>query len=115
MSGDQGAATALSAGLCLALVVVGWFALHWCGALLVRHRAAGAADLAALAAAAHAPHGSAIACGRAGEVARGMGTAVVSCTITGSHARVEVRAPPPPGLPGAAVVTARARAGPVVG
>ncbi|MER7079093.1 Rv3654c family TadE-like protein, partial [Saccharopolyspora kobensis] len=64
MNRDRGAATALSAILVLALLAVLVLVLQIGAATIARHRAEGAADLAALAAAAHAPSGAESACER---------------------------------------------------
>lgn len=88
-------------------------------AVVARHRAAGGADLAALAAADHWAEGGARACARAERVARAQGVRLVRCVIVGETSDVtasagggpfatEVRsragpagpvAPPAPGLP----------------
>ncbi|MGW0735375.1 Rv3654c family TadE-like protein [Streptomyces sp. NPDC002851] len=60
-------------------------------AVLVRHRAGGAADLAALAAADHALRGQRAACSGAGRVARAQGAEVVRCVVRGEVADVTVR------------------------
>ncbi|WP_407698196.1 Rv3654c family TadE-like protein [Streptomyces jumonjinensis] len=57
----------------------------------VRHRAAGAADLAALAAAGHALPSPTAACGKAAEVARAQGAEVVRCAVRGEIAEVTAR------------------------
>ncbi|MCX5381707.1 hypothetical protein OOJ98_00180 [Streptomyces sp. NBC_00083] len=72
-----------------------------------RHRAAGAADLAALAAADRALWGSPDACAKAVEVARAQGAEMVRCTVVGEIADVRVRAGFGPYAP-----SVRARAGP---
>ncbi|WP_188132031.1 Rv3654c family TadE-like protein [Streptomyces boluensis] len=61
-------------------------------AVLVRHRAGGAADLAALAAADGALRGRQEACARAVRVARAQGAEVVRCAVRGEIADVTVRA-----------------------
>ena len=112
---DLGAATALAAALSVALLTVLWIGIQFGSAVVNRHKAEGAADLAALAAAAHAPQGQKFACGRAELVARGMGAAIRDCRLDGSDARVELRVAVP-GLSGAFTgADARARAGPVRG
>ncbi|MFJ8805624.1 Rv3654c family TadE-like protein [Streptomyces sp. NPDC102490] len=95
-------------------------------AVVARHRAAGGADLAALAAADHWARGGTAACGRASRVARAQGVRLVRCVITGQVSDVtaasgrgpftaEVRAragpapltspaPAPPPLPSASPV-----------
>lgn len=83
------------------------------GIRAARHRAYGAADLAALAAASRAAEGSAAACRRAAVVAEGSGGRLASCTVRGAVADVEVavavRLPAPVGR---VRFVSRARAGP---
>lgn len=50
-------------------------------AIIARHRAQGAADLAALAAAARLPSGPPAACDAALDVARAMGAQLADCTV----------------------------------
>ncbi|WTE38571.1 flp pilus-assembly TadE/G-like family protein [Streptomyces sp. NBC_01618] len=57
----------------------------------VRHRAGGAADLAALAAADRALQGSEEACGAAEKVAAAQGAVVVRCAVLGEIADVTAR------------------------
>jgi secretion/DNA translocation related TadE-like protein len=52
-------------------------------AVVIRHRAAGGADLAALAAADHWAEGAAAACARADRVARAQGVRLVRCAVVG--------------------------------
>ncbi len=82
---------------------------------VARQRAAGIADLAALAGAARALDGQAAACARAEQVALLGGGRLVECSLDG--ARVEVRAEvrPPGGLGALGAAAARASAGPVDG
>ncbi|MFI6626439.1 Rv3654c family TadE-like protein [Streptomyces sp. NPDC050528] len=61
-------------------------------AVVARHRAAGGADLAALAAADHWAEGSAGACARAERVARAQGTRLVRCGIVGETSDVTASA-----------------------
>ncbi|MBK3524984.1 flp pilus-assembly TadE/G-like family protein [Streptomyces sp. MBT70] len=85
-------------------------------AVAVRHRAAGGADLAALAAADHWAEGGTAACARAGRLAAVQGVRLVRCAIVGDTSDVtaavgrgpfaaEVRSragppgPVPPGIP----------------
>lgn len=60
-------------------------------AVLARHRAQAAADLAALAAAAQVPAGSAAACARADRLVRQMRAAVAACTVDGLDVVVTVQ------------------------
>ena len=81
-------------------------------AVIDRHRAQAAADMAALAAARVMPAGLTAACDKAGAVARAMGTAVTACTADALDVVVTVDAQVPlaPWSMGAA--RAAAQAGP---
>ena len=112
---DRGSASVWAAGgVAVVLLLVGLIA-GLGAAAATRHRAAGAADLAALAAAAHAVSGQELACGRARWVAERMRVQLTACRVHGWEAEVEVAAPPPDLLLGYGSATARARAGPVPG
>lgn len=111
--GDRGAATALAAVLSLVLPVLLWFVLGLGAATAARHRTEGAADLAALAAAARAPLGQERACARARQVAEAMKTALDECRTSGRHARTELSAAPPEILGFGRRTSARAHAGPI--
>ncbi|MFJ3985658.1 Rv3654c family TadE-like protein [Streptomyces fungicidicus] len=76
-------------------------------AVVVRHRAAGGADLAALAAADHWPEGGTEACARADRVARAQNARLVRCVLTGEVSDVSVESGRGP-----FTVEIRARAGP---
>ena len=54
---------------------------HIGSAVVARHRAQAAADLAALAAAAQLPDGVAVACGRASTIAQAMSVVVIDCAV----------------------------------
>lgn len=86
-----------------------WFAT----AVVVRHQAESAADLAALAAASGAVAGERHACDEARWVAEQMDVELLSCQLSGWDALVEVAARPPGVLGQLSQATARARAGPV--
>ncbi|MFB6814651.1 Rv3654c family TadE-like protein [Streptomyces sp. NPDC056347] len=75
--------------------------------VVVRHRAGGAADLAALAAADRSLRGPEEACAAAGKVAAAQGAAVVRCTVSGEIADVTARVALGPYAP-----EVRSRAGP---
>ncbi|MER6983479.1 Rv3654c family TadE-like protein [Streptomyces carpinensis] len=106
-AGDRGSATVWSVGAIALLCVVFGVGLALGQAVVTRHRAAGAADLAALAAADHWAEGRAAACARADRVARAQGTGLVRCAIVGdtSDVTAESKRGPFSGR-------ARARAGP---
>ena len=77
-------------------------------AVLARHRAQAAADLAALAAAGALPSGPEAACARGRDVGAAMTIAVVGCQVEGLDVVVNVEAAAMVG-----VARAAARAGPV--
>ncbi|MCX5060376.1 flp pilus-assembly TadE/G-like family protein [Streptomyces sp. NBC_00452] len=81
--GDRGSATVWSVGAIAVLCVVFGVVLALGQAVVVRHRAAGGADLAALAAADHWADGAAGACSRADRVARAQGVRLVRCEVVG--------------------------------
>jgi secretion/DNA translocation related TadE-like protein len=98
----------------LALLMAVSSVVLWFGAAVVtRHRAASAADLAALAAAGAVVDGERRACGRARWVADQMSVVVRSCRLAGWDVLVEVVATPPGVLGDFGSAAARARAGPV--
>nr|WP_078644210.1 Rv3654c family TadE-like protein [Streptomyces varsoviensis] len=76
-------------------------------AMIARHRAGGAADLAALAAADHALEGQAAACALAGRVAGAQVTRLVRCVVRGEVSDVVAEARAGPYAP-----RVRSRAGP---
>jgi secretion/DNA translocation related TadE-like protein len=112
-SSDRGSATLWTVGG-LSVVMVMLTGLLWfASAVVVRHQAESAADLAALAAASRAVAGERYACGEARWVAEQMGVDLLSCRLSGWDALVEVVAGPPGVLGQLSQATARARAGPV--
>lgn len=74
----------------LAVVTVG--GAHVGAAVIARHRAQAAADLAALAGAAQVPAGGNNACARAALLAREMDTNPIACTVDGLDVVVTVEA-----------------------
>ncbi|MGH4033174.1 Rv3654c family TadE-like protein [Actinomycetota bacterium Odt1-20B] len=105
--GDRGAATVWVVVVMAALCVVCGAGLALGQVVVARHRAGGAADLAALAAADHWMEGRAGACARARQVAAAQGTRVVRCAVVGEVSDVEAAAEFGP-----FVARVRARAGP---
>ena len=104
---DRGSATVWSVGAIAVLCVVFGVVLALGQAVVVRHRASGGADLAALAAADHWADGPEVACALAEGVARDQGARLVRCAIVGEISDVTAAA-------GRGPFTAevRARAGP---
>lgn len=115
LTGDRGAATVWTvSGLALLMTVTA--AVLWFGAAVVtRHRAESAADLAALAAAGGAVDGERRACAQARWVVEQMAAELRSCRLLGWDALVEVVAVPPGVLSRFGSADARARAGPFNG
>ncbi|MEU9202410.1 Rv3654c family TadE-like protein [Streptomyces sp. NPDC048332] len=104
---DQGLATVWAAVTTTTLCVVFAVVLALGQVVAVRHRAAGAADLAALAAADRALEGAVAACGSARSVAAAQGAEVVRCAVQGEIADVTARVRRGPYAP-----EVRSRAGP---
>ncbi|MEE1756824.1 Rv3654c family TadE-like protein [Streptomyces sp. SP18CS02] len=108
MSGcDRGSATVWVAVVAGVLCAVFGTVLALGQAVAARHRAGGAADLAALAAADRALWGTAHACGAADRVARAQGAEMVRCEVRGEIAEVTARTRLGPYAP-----EVRSRAGP---
>ncbi|WP_322784789.1 Rv3654c family TadE-like protein [Streptomyces sp. VB1] len=109
LGADRGVATVwvavTAAGLCTVFAVV----LALGQAVAARHRAGGAADLAALAAADRALEGTVAACATARRVALAQGAVLVRCAVRGEIADVTARSEFGPYLP-----AVRAQAGPPV-
>ena len=78
---DRGSATVLAAAMVAVLLFVTAAGAYLGSAVLARHRAQAAADLAALAAAARLPSGPAAACARATSVAREMRVGDARCEV----------------------------------
>ncbi|MFD3566662.1 Rv3654c family TadE-like protein [Streptomyces sp. NPDC058667] len=104
---DRGAATVWVAFAACALCVVFGVVLALGQAVAARHRAGGAADLAALAAADRALWGETEACAVASRVAAAQRAEVVRCAVRGDIAEVTARVASGPYRPGI-----RSRAGP---
>ncbi|MGY1843204.1 Rv3654c family TadE-like protein [Modestobacter sp. SYSU DS0875] len=112
--GERGSATVWVVALAGLLAALGVAAVLVGAAVVARHRATAAADLAALAAAGAAVQGDPAACTVAGGVAAANGAAVTSCTVgAGAVVEVHVRVPVRLGPLGVVDARGRARAGPV--
>ncbi|MFK4111662.1 Rv3654c family TadE-like protein [Streptomyces sp. NPDC002176] len=109
---DRGSATVWSLGAISLLCVVFGAVLALGHAVVVRHRAAGAADLAALAAADHWAEGAEAACAAGRRVASAQGARLLRCALVGEisdvsagsgdgpfAAEVRARAGPPASAP----------------
>ncbi|MBA4866563.1 flp pilus-assembly TadE/G-like family protein [Streptomyces sp. PSKA54] len=104
---DRGSATVWVVGAVAVLCLVFGAVLTMGQAVIARHEAGGAADLAALAAADHWMEGSTPACARAERVAQAQGARLVRCTVSGEISDVTAAA----GL-GPWTAEVRSRAGP---
>ncbi|MEU1528384.1 Rv3654c family TadE-like protein [Streptomyces fagopyri] len=80
---DRGSATVWAVGVIALLCAVFGAVLAMGQVVVVRHRAAGAADLAALAAADHWTEGSPAACAEADRVARAQRARLARCAVEG--------------------------------
>jgi secretion/DNA translocation related TadE-like protein len=111
-SADRGGATVsvLAVGLLCVLVAVSFAGVG--AAVVARHRAQSAADLAALAAAIHLAEGSDPACRHARRIATANAARLVSCRIEISDVIVTTEVRPAGVAAAAGVARASARAGP---
>jgi secretion/DNA translocation related TadE-like protein len=110
---ERGSATVWAAVGIAAITTVLVVGLHFGAAVIARHRAEAAADLAALAAAGAAVEGAEAACERAERVVEAMGATLAACHLDGWDALVEAHAPVAIAVPGVDTASGRARAGPV--
>jgi secretion/DNA translocation related TadE-like protein len=94
------------------LVAIATGGVYVGSAVIARHRAQAAADLAALAAAMHLADGSGAACTQATVLARDMRTAVTQCVVEDLDVVVTVDAVMPFARMGVGPARATARAGP---
>ncbi|MDX8033895.1 Rv3654c family TadE-like protein [Lentzea sp. BCCO 10_0856] len=104
---DRGSAAVSGVVAMLLLIIVTVAGAQAGAAVVVRHRVTGAADLAALAAAARLSDGDENACEQAKRVAEANRSTLERCTVSGWEVVVELSAITPFGP-----VSARARAGP---
>jgi secretion/DNA translocation related TadE-like protein len=112
-SDDRGVATVWVTGAIAVLISMAVFGMHLGQAMVARHQAESAADLAALAGAAEVVAGEQYACAQARRVTDRMRAQLASCHMSGLDVLVEVAAQPRGWLGGLGVASDRARAGPV--
>jgi secretion/DNA translocation related TadE-like protein len=110
--GERGSATLLMATCALTLLTVGVIAVLWAVVSSANHRAAAAADLAALSGAAGIRHGDREPCATAAAVAARHGARVTACKVTGEEIRVVTTVTVRLGSLGTPSARATARAGP---
>nr|WP_279385429.1 Rv3654c family TadE-like protein [Klenkia marina] len=112
--GERGSATVWTVALAGLLALLGAASVLVGAAVVARHRAGAAADLAALAVAVRAVRGDPGACATGTAIAVANGAELVGCTVApGSVVAVEVSVPVQLGPLGLLAATGRARAGPV--
>ncbi|MDQ3762952.1 MAG: flp pilus-assembly TadE/G-like family protein [Actinomycetota bacterium] len=112
VEGDRGVATVWAAGAIAVLVSTAAFGVQLGEAMILRHHAESAADLAALAGAATMVAGEHYACAQARRVTDRMRVQLVSCHTRSWDVLVEVAARPGGWLGRLGAATGRARAGP---
>ncbi len=108
---EAGFATLVVLGLAGALLAFGALLASLGAVAVARHRAAAAADLAALAAAGHLLEGTERACRVASALARGQGATLLSCTSDGTTVTVVAGVRPPGHLGRLGAARSIARAG----
>lgn len=113
IEGDRGVATVWAVGAIAVLMSLAVFGLHLGQAVVVRHQAESAADLAALAGAGMVVAGERYACAQARRVTDRMRVQLMSCRTRGWDVLVDVAAQPGGWLGALGAATGRARAGPV--
>jgi secretion/DNA translocation related TadE-like protein len=111
--GERGGGTLLALGVAMVLLGAGVAAALWAVVSVGNHRAAAAADLAALSAAEAARAGTGDPCTSAQRIAVEQEVMVQLCRVDGEEVFVVVGVPLRLGSLGSPVVTAEARAGPV--
>ena len=110
---ERGSASLVAVAMMAVLLAIATGGVYVGSAVIARHRAQAAADLAALAAAVHLADGTGAACTQASALARAMRTALTQCVVEDLDVIVTVDAPLPFGRLGVGLARATARAGPV--
>lgn len=110
---DRGSASLLAVALIAILLAFTTGAAYLGAAVIARHRAQAAADLAALAAAGAVAGGPEAACARASQIASAMRTTVAACRVDGLDVVLDVQVRVSLGRFGTGSARAVARAGPV--
>lgn len=109
---ERGAGTVLVLSVVMVTLVVAQAVAVLAAGQMARHRAAAAADLAALAAAQRLAFGALDPCADAGRIARANGATLRDCLIDGVEVEVQVRVETTSALPWLPAQDRRARAGP---
>jgi secretion/DNA translocation related TadE-like protein len=109
---DDGSATVLLLALAAVVLLLGALTATLGAVAVARHRAASAADLAALAAADRALEGEGVACQAAARAAAAVSAGLEGCRLIGLVADVVVGVRPPGALGSWGVARGHSRAGP---
>ena len=112
MRRDRGSATIWLLGLVALIGLATTAGVVHGSAVVARHRAETAADLAALAAAVRVSLGESDACGAASTIAHRNGAELTGCVVSGADVEIAVARPVSLGRLGLRTAAARARAGP---
>ena len=112
VDGERGSVTVVGVAAVAAVLAMLAIAMQLGAAVITRHRAEAAADLAALAVAAGAVDGTKAACASGQRVTDAMTVRLVSCELHGWEASVQVEAVAPGVLARFGSARASARAGP---
>ena len=110
---ERGSATLLAVGVALLLLGAGLVGALWAAVSLGSHRAASAADLAALSAAQAVQSGDLDPCTSARRIAVGQQVELRGCVVEGETVSVVVVVRLQLGAVGSPAITAQARAGPI--
>ena len=110
---ELGSASLFAVAMMAVLLAITIGGVYVGSAVIARHRAQSAADLAAVAAAVHLAHGASAACSRASALALAQGTAVTRCEVEHLDVIVTVETHVPLGRIAVGPARATARAGPV--
>ncbi|MBB5787599.1 Rv3654c family TadE-like protein [Jiangella mangrovi] len=110
--GERGAGTVLVLAVVLVVMVAVQAVAVLAAGQTARHRAAAAADLAALAAAQRLASGAVDPCADAGRIAQANGADLRDCVVDGAEVEVQVRVETQSALPWLPAQDRRARAGP---
>jgi secretion/DNA translocation related TadE-like protein len=113
LSADAGSATPVAVAMMAVLLAITVACVYLGSAVIARHRAQAAADLAALAAAGRLTQGRDGACAHAVTLAESMHATLADCSVVGLDVVVAVEVPVALGRLGSASARAVARAGPV--
>ncbi|HVQ52021.1 MAG TPA: Rv3654c family TadE-like protein [Mycobacterium sp.] len=109
---ERGSASLVAVAMMMVLLTITIGGVYVGSAVIARHRAQAAADLAAIAAAMHLAAGTGAACSQAAALASAMSAAVIRCEVEDLDVVITVETRVSLGRIGGGVARATARAGP---